>query len=257
MRTVILAGGLGSRLGEETAVRPKPMVEIGGMPILWHIMKIYSSAGFNDFVICLGYKGYIIKEFFANYFLHTSDVTIDLRNGNGMEVHFARSEPWRITLVETGADTMTGGRLGAIRSYLDPDTPFCFTYGDGVANIDIADLVKFHNSHGLRATITAVSPPGRFGALQFDSGKVTDFAEKPAGDGGLVNGGFFVADPSVLDLIEGPDTIWETGPLETLARGGELMGYRHEGFWQPMDTLRDKIYLEELWNTGNAPWKRW
>ncbi|WP_423603750.1 glucose-1-phosphate cytidylyltransferase [Sphingomonas sp. MS122] len=257
MRTVILAGGLGTRLGEETAVRPKPMVEIGGMPILWHIMKIYSAAGFNDFVICLGYKGYLIKEFFANYFLHTSDVTIDLRGGNGMEVHHARSEPWRITLVETGAATMTGGRLGAIRQYLDDDEPFCFTYGDGVADIDIADLVNFHKAHGLRATITAVSPPGRFGALEFTGTQVTDFKEKPAGDGGQINGGFFVADPSVLDLIDGPDTVWEQGPLETLARGGELMGYRHERFWQPMDTLRDKLYLEELWNGGNAPWKRW
>ena len=257
MRTVILAGGLGTRLGEETAVRPKPMVEIGGMPILWHIMKIYSAAGFNDFVICLGYKGYLIKEFFANYFLHTSDVTIDLRGGNGMEVHHARSEPWRITLVETGAATMTGGRLGAIRPYLEDGEPFCFTYGDGVADIDVADLVRFHQSHGLRATITAVSPPGRFGALEFSGTQVTDFKEKPAGDGGQINGGFFVGDPSVLDLIDGPDTVWEQGPLEALARGGELMGYRHDAFWQPMDTLRDKLYLEELWNGGNAPWKRW
>lgn len=257
MRTVILAGGLGTRLGEETAVRPKPMVEIGGMPILWHIMKIYSAAGFNDFVICLGYKGYLIKEFFANYFLHTSDVTIDLRGGNGMEVHHARSEPWRITLVETGAATMTGGRLGAIRPYLEDGEPFCFTYGDGVADIDIADLVNFHKAHGLRATITAVSPPGRFGALEFKGTQVTDFKEKPAGDGGQINGGFFVADPSVLDLIDGPDTVWEQGPLETLARGGELMGYRHDAFWQPMDTLRDKLYLEDLWKSGNAPWKRW
>jgi glucose-1-phosphate cytidylyltransferase len=257
MQTVILAGGLGSRLGEETAVRPKPMVEIGGMPILWHIMKIYSSAGLNDFVVCLGYKGYMIKEFFANYFLHTSDITIDLRNGNAMEVHRARSEPWRITLVDTGPDTMTGGRLAAIRSYLTPDEPFCFTYGDGVADIDVAELVRFHKSHGHRATITAVTPPGRFGALEFDGGKVVDFREKPAGDGGLINGGFFVADPSVLDLVEGPNTIWEQGPLEALARGGELMGYRHDGFWQPMDTLRDKIHLEELWNRGEAPWKRW
>ena len=257
MRTVILAGGLGSRLGEETAVRPKPMVEIGGMPILWHIMKIYSSFGFNDFVICLGYKGYLIKEYFANYFLHTSDVTIDLRNGNGMEVHYARSEPWRITLVETGATTMTGGRLAAIRPYLDSGEPFCFTYGDGVADIDIAQLVDFHKSHGRRATITAVSPPGRFGALEFDEACVTDFHEKPAGDGGQINGGFFVADPSVLDLVDGPETVWESGPLERLARGGELMGYRHDGFWQPMDTLRDKLFLEDLWNRGQAPWKRW
>ncbi len=257
MRTVILAGGLGSRLGEETAIRPKPMVEIGGKPILWHIMKIYSSAGFNDFVICLGYKGYMIKEYFANYFLHTSDVTIDLRNGNGIEVHHTQSEPWRITLVDTGADTMTGGRLGAVRSYLDPEEPFCFTYGDGVADIDVAQLVAFHNGHGLRATITAVSPPGRFGALEFDDGKVVDFREKPTGDGRQINGGFFVAHPSVLDLIDGPDTVWEQRPMETLARGGQLVGYRHDGFWQPMDTLRDKIYLEELWNSGKAPWKRW
>lgn len=257
MQTVILAGGLGSRLGEETAVRPKPMVEIGGMPILWHIMKIYSAAGLNDFVICLGYKGYVIKEYFANYFLHTSDVTIDLRGGNGMEIHYTRSEPWRITLVETGAATMTGGRLAAIRPYLDPDEPFCFTYGDGVADIDVAELVRFHKAHGLRATITAVSPPGRFGALAFDEGRVTDFHEKPAGDGNQINGGFFVLDPSVIDLIRGPETTWEGEPLERLARGGELMGYRHDGFWQPMDTLRDKLYLDELWNTGSAPWKRW
>lgn len=257
MQTVILAGGLGSRLGEETAVKPKPMVEIGGMPILWHIMKIYSSSGFNDFVVCLGYKGYLIKEFFANYFLHTSDVTIDLRNGNGMEVHFARSEPWRITLVETGSNTMTGGRLAAIRQHLDPNQPFCFTYGDGVADIDIADLVRFHKSHGLRATVTSVAPPGRFGALAFDGDRVTDFREKPMGDGGQINGGFFVADPSVLDLIDGPGTVWESGPLEKLARGGELMAYRHDGFWQPMDTLRDKNYLEDLWNKDDAPWKLW
>lgn len=257
MRTVILAGGLGSRLGEETAVRPKPMVEIGGKPILWHIMKIYSSAGFNDFVICLGYKGYMIKEYFANYFLHTSDVTIDLRNGNGMEVHATHGEPWRITLVDTGPDTMTGGRLGAIRDYLEPDEPFCFTYGDGVADIDVAELVQFHNSHNASATITAVSPPGRFGALQFDNERVVDFREKPAGDGGLINGGFFVADPSVLDLIDGPSTVWESGPLEQLAHSGNLMGYHHDGFWQPMDTLRDKQYLESLWVSGDAPWKRW
>ncbi|KPL66850.1 glucose-1-phosphate cytidylyltransferase [Erythrobacter sp. SG61-1L] len=257
MQTVILAGGLGTRIGEETATRPKPMVEIGGMPILWHIMKIYSASGFNDFVICLGYKGYVIKEFFANYFLQTSDVTIDLRNGNGMEIHNARSEPWRITLVETGADTMTGGRLAAVRPYLDPDEPFCFTYGDGVADIDIAALVEFHKSHGERATITSVSPPGRFGALAFDRQRVTGFQEKPDGDGGRINGGFFVAHPSVLDLVEGPHVPWESEPLERLASSGELMGYRHDGFWQPMDTLRDKLYLEDLWNSGAAPWKRW
>ncbi|WP_448536900.1 glucose-1-phosphate cytidylyltransferase [Sphingobium yanoikuyae] len=257
MRTVILAGGLGSRLGEETAVRPKPMVEIGGMPILWHIMKIYSAAGLNDFVICLGYKGYLIKEYFANYFLHTADVTIDLRGGNGMEIHHARSEPWRVSLVETGADTMTGGRLAAVRSYLDPDEPFCFTYGDGVADIDVAQLVHFHKSHGRRATITSVTPPGRFGSLEFEGEQVTAFKEKPAGDGGQINGGFFVAHPSVLDLVDGPQTVWETGPLEHLAASGDLMGYRHDGFWHPMDTLRDKIHLDTLWNKGEAPWKRW
>ncbi|MFB0873206.1 MULTISPECIES: glucose-1-phosphate cytidylyltransferase [unclassified Sphingobium] len=257
MRTVILAGGLGSRLGEETAVRPKPMVEIGGMPILWHIMKIYSAAGLNDFVICLGYKGYLIKEYFANYFLHTADVTIDLRSGNGMEIHHTRSEPWRITLVETGATTMTGGRLAAIRPYLEPGEPFCFTYGDGVADIDVADLVRFHQSHGRRATITSVTPPGRFGSLEFDGDKVVAFKEKPAGDGGQINGGFFVADPSVLDLVDGPETVWEAGPLEALAASGDLMGYRHDGFWHPMDTLRDKMHLDQLWQSGEAPWKRW
>lgn len=256
MKTVILAGGLGSRLGEETAVRPKPMVEIGGMPILWHIMKIYSQAGLNDFVICLGYKGYLIKEYFANYFLHTADVTIDLRE-NSVEVHLARSEPWKITLVETGPTTMTGGRLKAVRQYLTPGEPFCFTYGDGVADIDVKKLVAFHHTHGKRATITSVSPPGRFGALEFEGDRVLRFREKPAGDGGQINGGFFVADPSVLDLIDGPDTTWEAEPLETLAHNGELMAYRHTGFWQPMDTLRDKMYLEELWQAGKAPWKCW
>jgi len=257
MQTVILAGGLGTRIGEETAVRPKPMVEIGGMPILWHIMKIYSAAGLSDFVICLGYKGYVIKEFFANYFLQTSDVTIDLRGGNGMQIHSARSEPWRITLVDTGPATMTGGRLAAVRPYLDEGQPFCFTYGDGVADIDIGALLAFHKSHGARATITSVSPPGRFGALEMDDARVTGFREKPDGDGGRINGGFFVADPSVLDLVDGPETPWEAEPLERLAKGGELMAYRHEGFWQPMDTLRDKQHLEELWQTGKAPWKCW
>lgn len=256
MRTVILAGGLGSRLGEETAVRPKPMVEVGGMPILWHIMKIYSAAGLNDFIICLGYKGYIIKEYFANYFLHTADVTIDLAN-NALEVHQARSEPWRITLVETGPDTMTGGRLKAIAPYLTPGEPFCFTYGDGVADIRIADLVAFHKAHGRRATITSVTPPGRFGALEFDGDQVLRFMEKPGGDGAQINGGFFVADPSVLDLVSGPNTVWEAEPLEKLAASGELMAYRHSGFWQPMDTLRDKIYLDGLWTAGKAPWKIW
>lgn len=257
MQAVILAGGLGTRLGEETSVRPKPMVEIGGKPILWHIMKTYSFHGINDFIVCLGYKGYLIKEFFANYFLHTADVTIDLKT-NALEVHQNWSEPWRITLVETGAETQTGGRLKAIQRYLNPDEPFCFTYGDGVAEIDISDLVAFHKSHGKKATVTAVAPPGRFGALEFNGGGdvVHGFREKPAGDGGLINGGYFVAHPSVLDLIDGPDTIWEQAPLETLAATGELVAYRHSGFWQPMDTLRDKLHLEELWQTG-APWQCW
>ena len=256
MKTVLLAGGLGTRLGEETSVRPKPMVEIGGMPILWHIMKIYSAAGINDFIICLGYKGYMIKEYFANYFLHTADVTIDLRN-NAMDVHHARSEPWRITLVETGAETLTGGRLKAIQPFLTPGEPFCFTYGDGVADIDVGKLVEFHKAHGKKATITAVYPPGRFGALGMTGELVTSFQEKPAGDGGVINGGFFVADPSVLDLIEGPSTVWEQAPLEHLASSGELVAFRHDGFWQPMDTLRDKIHLEELWASRQAPWKLW
>jgi glucose-1-phosphate cytidylyltransferase len=256
MKTVILAGGLGSRLGEETATRPKPMVEIGGRPIIWHIMKIYSAYGLNDFIICLGYKGYMIKEYFSNYFLHMSDVTIDLTR-NGMEVHQNYAEPWRITLVDTGADTMTGGRLKAIRPYLTEGETFCFTYGDGVAAIDIAALTAFHAAHGRRATITAVAPPGRFGALEFDGDKVISFREKPDGDGGRINGGFFVADPSVLDLIEGPETIWEREPMETLAAAGDLVAYRHEGFWAAMDTLRDKITLEEMWARGDAPWKVW
>jgi glucose-1-phosphate cytidylyltransferase len=255
VQAVILAGGLGTRLGEETSVRPKPMVEIGGMPVIWHIMKTYSAHGVNDFIVCLGYKGYMIKEYFANYFLHTADVTIDLKN-NAMQVHQNWSEPWRITLVETGADTMTGGRLKAIRGYLNDNEPFCFTYGDGVAKIDITELIAFHRSHGKKATITAVAPPGRFGAIEFDGDTVTSFVEKPAGDGGFINGGFFVADPSVLDLVDGPETSWEQGPLEQLAAAGELVAYRHEGFWQAMDTLRDKLHLEELWRTG-APWKCW
>jgi len=256
MKAVLLAGGLGTRLGEETSVRPKPMVEVGGMPILWHIMKIYEAGGVNDFVVCLGYKGYMIKEYFANYYRHTADITIDLRK-NSMEVHHARSEPWRITLVETGDDTMTGGRLKAVREYIGEDEPFCLTYGDGVADIDVSGLIEFHNSHGKKATITAVAPPGRFGALGFEGDLVTSFKEKPAGDGGLINGGFFVAHPSVLDLIEGPSTIWEQGPLEQLADMKELVAYRHDGFWQPMDTLRDKIHLEDLWASRKAPWKVW
>lgn len=255
MQAVILAGGLGTRLGEETDVRPKPMVEIGGMPIIWHIMKIYSAFGVNDFVICLGYKGYLIKEFFANYFLHTADVTLDLSK-NEMEVHARRSEPWRITLVDTGGSTQTGGRIKSIRSYLDPSEPFCLTYGDGVAAIDIGALIEFHKSHGRKATITAVSPPGRFGALDLDGTAVTGFSEKPAGDGGSINGGFFVLDPSVVDLIDTPETIWEREPLERLAAEGELQAYNHSDFWQPMDTLRDKQLLEAMWLKG-APWKIW
>ena len=255
MRAVILAGGLGSRIGKETSTRPKPMIEIGGKPILWHIMKIYSMHGINDFIICLGYKGYLIKEYFANYFLHTADVTIDLEH-NSVDIHHGRAEPWRITLIDTGQTTMTGGRLKAIRPYLDEDEAFCFTYGDGVANIDVSALVAFHRSHGKRATITAVAPPGRFGALEFEGDLVVNFREKPAGDGGLINGGFFVAHPSVLDLVSGPDTVWEQEPLEALAHGHELAAYRHDGFWQPMDTLRDKQHLEQLWESG-APWKVW
>jgi glucose-1-phosphate cytidylyltransferase len=255
MRAVILAGGLGTRLGEETSVRPKPMIEIGGMPILWHIMKIYSAHGVNEFVICLGYKGYVIKEFFANYFLHAADVTIDLEQ-NSIQVHHKRSEPWRVTLLDTGPTTMTGGRLKAAAEFVPAGEPFCFTYGDGVASIDIGELIAFHQAHGKLATITAVAPPGRFGALEFEDELVKCFREKPAGDGGLINGGFFVADPSVLDLIEGPETSWEQEPLEQLAASRELVAYRHSGFWQPMDTLRDKLYLEELWEQG-APWKCW
>ena len=250
-----MAGGLGTRLGEETALRPKPMVEVGGMPILWHIMKIYAAHGVQDFIVCLGYKGYVIKEWFANYFLHSADVTIDLGQ-NRLEVHAAKSEPWRVTLVDTGTDAMTAGRLKAVRSYIPADEPFCFTYGDGVADIDISAQIAFHKAHGKRATITAVAPPGRFGAVEFDGDRVSRFVEKPAGDGGLINGGFFVLDPAVIDLIDGPETVWEQGPLEHLAASGELLAWRHGGFWQPMDTLRDKHHLEKLWSEG-APWKVW
>jgi len=256
MKTVILAGGLGSRLGEETNLRPKPMVEIGGKPIIWHIMKIYSAHGLNDFIICLGYKGYMIKEYFSNYFLHMSDVTIDLTK-NAVEVHQNSSEPWRITLVDTGADTMTGGRLKAVGRYLEGENDFCFTYGDGVADVDITALIAFHKEQGVRATLTAVAPPGRFGLLDIDGARVTDFREKPAGDGGRINGGFFVAKPSVLDLIEGPQTTWEREPLESLAKSGQLAAYHHNGFWAAMDTLRDKIVLEDRWAADKAPWKVW
>ena len=256
MKVVILAGGLGSRLGEETAVRPKPMVEIGGRPIIWHIMKIYSAYGINDFIICLGYKGYMLKEYFANYYLHMSDVTFDLSD-NSATIHQNSSEPWRVTLVDTGDDTQTGGRLKAIRPYLGDDEAFCFTYGDGVAAIDIRDLTTFHKAHGRQATMTVVAPPGRFGAVEMDGDIVTHFHEKPPGDGGRINGGYFVAHPSVLDLVDGPTTLWEREPMERLAKAGELVAFRHEGFWGAMDTLRDKTHLEELWAGGNAPWKCW
>jgi glucose-1-phosphate cytidylyltransferase len=256
MKTVILAGGLGSRLGEETAVRPKPMVEIGGRPIIWHIMKIYSAYGLNDFVICLGYKGYMIKEYFSNYFLHMSDVTLDIA-ANSMEVHQHSAEPWRVTLVDTGEATQTGGRLKAVSRYLQADEPFCFTYGDGLAAIDVAALIAFHKAHGRLATVTAVAPPARFGALETEGERVTHFREKPVGDGGRINGGFFVASPKVLDLVTGAGTYWEREPMEALASRGELMAWRHDGFWGAMDTLRDKTVLEELWAGGAAPWKCW
>lgn len=254
-KAVILAGGLGTRLGDETSTRPKPMVEIGGKPIIWHIMKIYAAYGVNEFIICLGYKGYVIKEYFINYSLHCTDITIDLSRGN-VSVHQNWTEPWRITLVETGSDAMTGGRLKAVQRYLDPGQPFFFTYGDGVADIDIDAQLAFHNRHGCKATITAVTPPGRFGALELQDDLVRSFVEKPTGEVGLINGGFFVLDPSVIDLIEGTETIWEREPLERLAQLGELVAYRHDGFWQPMDTARDKQHLEELWREG-APWKSW
>lgn len=257
MKAVILAGGLGTRISEETHLKPKPMIEIGGMPILWHIMKIYSHYGINDFVICCGYKGYLIKEYFANYFLHMSDVTFDLANNN-MKVHQLKAEPWKVTLVDTGAETMTGGRLKRVAGYIDDHEPFCLTYGDGVSNVDIGALVKFHQHHGLQATLTATYPPGRFGALDIqDDHKVATFKEKPEGDGGMINGGFFVLSPKVLSLIDGDHTIWERGPLEGLAENGQLAAYQHAGFWQPMDTLRDRTYLEELWASGKAPWKVW
>lgn len=257
MKAVILAGGLGSRISEETHLRPKPMIEIGGKPILWHILKIYSSHGVNDFVICCGYKGYVIKEFFANYFLHTSDVTFDVTR-NSIEVHQQYAEPWRVTLVDTGDQTMTGGRLRRVLRYIDSDETFCMTYGDGLSDVNISATIAFHRSHGKLATLVAVRPPGRFGALDIDEGlRVRRFTEKPNGDGGLINGGFFVLSPKVVDLIEGDATIWEREPMERLASLGELNAFSHTGFWQPMDTLRDKIQLNELWDSGNAPWKVW
>lgn len=254
MKVVLLAGGLGTRISEETSVRPKPMVEIGGKPILWHIMKIYAAHGLTDFIVCCGYKGYLIKEYFANYFLHMSDVTIDLSK-NSIEVHQKKAEPWRVTLVDTGETTQTGGRLRRVRDYIDGE--FCMTYGDGVGSIDVRELIKFHRAHGKKATMTAVQPPGRFGALELNGTQVNSFIEKPTGDGGWINGGFFVLNPSALDLIEGDEMLWEREPLETLAKTGELEAWFHRGFWQPMDTLRDKNHLEDLWNSGRAPWKTW
>ena len=256
MKAVILAGGLGSRLAEETSLKPKPMVEIGGKPMLWHIMKIYSAAGVDDFVICCGYKGYLIKEYFANYFLHMSDVTFDMAN-NSMQVHQKNAEPWRVTLVDTGDNSMTGGRLRRVRTYVEQEDAFCFTYGDGVADVDIAASIEFHRRHGKQATITAVQPPGRYGALQIDGEAVRGFTEKPRGDGGLINGGFFVLSPKVIDRIGGDATAWEGEPLAGLAAAGELVAFPHAGFWQPMDTLREKNLLEELWQSGRAPWKTW
>ena len=256
MKAVILAGGLGTRITEETHLKPKPMIEIGGKPILWHILKMYSSHGVNEFVICCGYKGYIIKEYFANYFLHMSDVTFDMAE-NRMEVHQRNAEPWRVTLVDTGENTLTGGRLKRIENYIDKDEAFCFTYGDGVSDVNIRASIEFHQRHGKMATITAVQPPGRYGALDRTGDTVTGFTEKPRGDGGLINGGFFVLSPKCLNLITGDHISWEGEPLTQLAKMGELMAFEHSGFWQPMDTLREKNLLEELWASGNVPWKTW
>ena len=255
MKAVILAGGLGTRISEESNLRPKPMIEIGGRPLLWHIMKIYSAHGVNDFVICCGYKGYLIKEYFANYVLHMSDVTFDMAL-NTMEVHERNAEPWRVTLVDTGEDTMTGGRLKRVAHHLESEDAFCFTYGDGVASVDVTESIAFHRRHGKLATVTAVQPPGRYGALQLDGDSVLGFTEKPR-DGGLINGGFFVLSPRSLDRIAGDATSWEMEPLTGLAADGELMAFRHTGFWQPMDTLREKTQLESLWDSGRAPWKVW
>lgn len=256
MKAVILAGGLGTRFAEETSLRPKPMIEIGGRPILWHILKIYASHGITDFVICCGYKGYVIKEYFANYFLHMSDITFDMK-ANEMIVHHKRAEPWKVTLVDTGDESMTGGRLKRVADYVKDEDLFFFTYGDGVGDIDITKSMEFHRSHGKAATLTATYPPGRFGALHMEGGRITDFMEKPQGDGGMINGGFFVLSPSVIDLIDDDSTTWEQEPLKTLAARGELMAYEHHGFWQPMDTLHDKQHLESLWNSGKAPWRIW
>ena len=256
MKAVILAGGLGTRISEETHLRPKPMIEIGGRPILWHIMKIYSAHGVNDFIICCGYKGYLIKEYFANYFLHMSDVTFDMAT-NSMQVHQKKAEPWKVTLVDTGDETLTGGRLSRVADYLREDDAFCFTYGDGVADIDITSQINFHRYHGRLATITAVQPPGRYGALLRSGTTVTGFQEKPPGDGAWINGGFFVLNPAVLDNIAGDHSSWEGEPLQAIAQAGQLEAFEHRGFWQPMDTLRDKVHLEQLWSEGRAPWKVW
>ncbi len=256
MKAVILAGGLGTRISEESSIRPKPMIEIGGKPILWHIMKMYSHYGINDFIVCCGYKGYVIKEYFANYFLHMSDITFDIKN-NSMEVHQHYSEPWKVTLIDTGEQTMTGGRLKRVQQYVENEESFCMTYGDGVSNIDIAALIKFHKEQGLLATLTAVYPPGRFGALDIRDHKVNTFREKPKGDGGMINGGFFVLSPKIFPLLKDDSSVWEQEPLEALANQKQIAAYEHHDFWQPMDTLRDKNYLEELWADGKAPWKSW
>tara|TARA_X000000368_G_scaffold419069_1_gene422030 strand:+ start:4488 stop:5261 length:774 start_codon:yes stop_codon:yes gene_type:complete len=256
MKAIILAGGLGTRISEETHLKPKPMIEIGGKPILWHILKMYSSHGINEFIICCGYKGYVIKEYFANYFLHTSDVTYELENNN-LIVHKKNAEPWKVTLVDTGDKTMTGGRLRRVADYVKDESAFCFTYGDGLSDINISELIEFHNSKDLLATVTAVQPPGRFGALKIENNNVVGFSEKPKSEGGLINGGFFVLSPDCIDLIKGDEVSWEDSPLETLAKNGQLAAYEHFGFWQPMDTLREKNLLEHLWNSGEAPWKIW
>ncbi len=256
MKAILLAGGLGTRLSEETHLKPKPMLEIGGKPILWHIMKVYSAHGVSEFIVCCGYKGYVIKEYFANYFLHNSDVTFDMAS-NRMVVHQQKVEPWQVTLIDTGDETLTGGRLKRVSELIRDEDAFCFTYGDGLADIDISAEIAFHRAHGKWATVTAVQPPGRYGALQLSNERVVGFAEKPRGDGGLINGGFFVLSPKCLDFIEGDHTSWEIEPLVHLAREGQLMAFRHDGFWQPMDTLRDKNSLEELWQSGKAPWKVW
>jgi glucose-1-phosphate cytidylyltransferase len=256
MKAVILAGGFGTRLSEETDLKPKPMVKIGNKPILWHIMKTYSAYGVNDFIICCGYKGYVIKEYFANYFLHMSDVTFCMKD-NSMSIHQNNAEPWTVTLVDTGESTLTGGRLKRVQEYVKDEDAFCFTYGDGVSDVNIADLIKFHQEHGKLATLTATRPPGRYGALKITNNSVEMFQEKPEGDGSWINGGYFILSPEVIKNIDGDDSIWEQEPLKKLAKDGELMSFKHDGFWQPMDTLHEKTMLNNLWNSNNAPWKKW